>query len=158
MIGKWKTYECSKKDRGGRKKFLVRLSMAWSWLMLMLLVMMGERKTVPPQHPAGIYAFTSHPPSSRQRIVNNPAPSRPRTGRPTLPPSPPMPRLHRANRTLRRPRYPPFRARVPSTADAMAPKRRRPRLACTLDIDPGAINVVVAGSAPPIVADPKYAC
>jgi hypothetical protein len=42
---------------------------------------------------------------------------------------------------------------LPSTADAMPPKRRRRRLARTLDIDPGAINVFVAAS-PPIVADP----
>jgi hypothetical protein len=46
-----------------------------------------------------------------------------------------------------------FELRLPSTADAMPPKRRRRRLARTLDIDPGAINVFVAAS-PPIVADP----
>ena len=50
-----------------------------------------------------------------------------------------------------------FELRLPSTADAMPPKRRRRRLARTLDIDPGAINIVVAAS-PPIVADPECTC
>jgi hypothetical protein len=40
----------------------------------------------------------------------------------------------------------------------MPPKRRRPRLARTLDIDPDAINVAVAASYPPIVAGPDHAC
>ena len=87
----------------------------------------------------------------------HPAPSHPRIRRPILHPNPPILACIEPtgccgdNGTLR------FELRLPSTADAMPPKRRRRRLARTLDIDPGAINTFVAAS-PPIVAGPGCTC
>lgn len=102
--------------------------------------------------------FPPCPPSSCQRIVDIQLhPIHASVG-------PPFPPIHRCLACIE-PTGPcgddgtlPFELVYQSTADAMPPKRRRPRLARTLDIDPDAINVAVAASYPPIVAGPDHAC
>lgn len=133
-------------------------SMVWRRLLLLLLLLMvGEEKMVPPYLLPHIYTISQDHLPSCQRIVNiqlhliHAA---------VGPPSTPIHRYLACieptgccgdNGTLR------FELRLPSTADAMPPKRRRRRLARTLDIDPGAINTFVAAS-PPIVAGPGCTC
>lgn len=142
----------------GSEERLCGSSMVWKrLLMLLMLMMVGEEKMVPPYLLTDIYTIFQDLLPSCQRIVNIQLhPIHASVGPSSTP-------THRYlacieptgccgdNGTLR------FELRLPSTADAMPPKRRRRRLARTLDIDPGAINIFVAAS-PPIVADPECTC
>jgi hypothetical protein len=126
-------------------------------LLLILLLMVGKEKMVPPYLLTDIYTIFQDLLPSCQRIINIQLHL---IHASVGPPSTPTHRYLACieptgccgdNGTLR------FELRLSSTADAMPPKRRRRRLARTLDIDPGAINIFVAAS-PPIVADPECTC